>query len=494
MPTGTAIRNVATVIFDVNPPITTDQVNENDPSQGVDPAKQALNTIDSGAPTSSVTALPAVSPASFTVTWAGQDDSGGSGIASYDVFVSDNGGKFTLWQSDTTATSATFTGVDGHTYGFYSIATDHVGLVQATPSIAQAMTTSTQSAPKATSFASVSGTGIYAGDASLSATLTSNGSPVTGKSVAFTWNIGGAITTLGSATTNANGVATLGGITLTGISAGTYVGSVGAAFAADATDSASTGSGALVIAQATPKVSWLKPADITYGTALGTTQLEAKAFVPGTFTYAPALGTILTAGQGQSLSTTFTPTDAKDYHSVTMTTTINVAARAVPPVTVLGIRWQTRKLAHKKPAKVIVVSFSDPLNPRDAHNLSAYHLVAAGKDKKFGTRDDKSVPIASVKYDPLAHTMTLTPRGTVPNQTLQLGISAALTLDAQGRPIDGNRDSQPGGDFKARFGKGGASLASTFGSGTTSRVSAAALDKLLVMGRLPRHRRTGPDS
>ena len=63
LPTGTQIRNVATVTFDANPPITTDQVNDEDPSQGVDPAKQDLNTIDSVAPTSSVAALPAFSPA-----------------------------------------------------------------------------------------------------------------------------------------------------------------------------------------------------------------------------------------------------------------------------------------------------------------------------------------------------------------------------------------------------------------------------------------------
>ena len=47
---------------------------------------------------------------------------------------------FTLWQSDTTATSATYTGQIGHTYGFYSVATDNVGLVQPTPTSAQATT------------------------------------------------------------------------------------------------------------------------------------------------------------------------------------------------------------------------------------------------------------------------------------------------------------------------------------------------------------------
>ncbi len=141
LPTGTEIHNVATVRFDVNPPITTDQVNENDPSQGVDPSKQDLNTVDSVAPTSSVSTLPAFSPASVAVNWSGQDDPGGSGIDSYDIYVSDDGGEFSLWQYDTSATSATFTGVDGHTYGFYSAAFDNAGNAQPIPMDVQATTT-----------------------------------------------------------------------------------------------------------------------------------------------------------------------------------------------------------------------------------------------------------------------------------------------------------------------------------------------------------------
>ena len=49
LPTGTQIRNVADVSFDEQPIIATDQVSETDPTQGVDPAKQALVTIDAGA-------------------------------------------------------------------------------------------------------------------------------------------------------------------------------------------------------------------------------------------------------------------------------------------------------------------------------------------------------------------------------------------------------------------------------------------------------------
>jgi RHS repeat-associated protein len=139
--TGTQIRNVALVTFDQGETIATDQVDEHDPSKGIDPTKQALVTIDSGAPTSSVMALPATeSSPSFTVSWSGQDDAGGSGVASYDIYVSDNSGPLTLFLQNTAATSATFSGQAGQTYGFYSVATDNVGNVQAVPAQAQATT------------------------------------------------------------------------------------------------------------------------------------------------------------------------------------------------------------------------------------------------------------------------------------------------------------------------------------------------------------------
>lgn len=61
----------------------------------------------------------------FTVSWGGSSPS--SSVASFDVFVSDNGGQFTPFLTATTATSAPFTGVPGHSYGFFSIATDASG-------------------------------------------------------------------------------------------------------------------------------------------------------------------------------------------------------------------------------------------------------------------------------------------------------------------------------------------------------------------------------
>ena len=50
--------------------------------------------------------------------------------------------------------------------------------------------------------------------------------------------------------------------------------------------------------KATPTITWATPADITYGTALSATQLNATASVPGTFVYTPVAGTVLNAGVG----------------------------------------------------------------------------------------------------------------------------------------------------------------------------------------------------
>jgi hypothetical protein len=61
----------------------------------------------------------------FTVSWGGSSPV--SSVVSFDVFVSDNGGPFTPFLTATRATSAPFTGVPGHTYGFFSIATDAAG-------------------------------------------------------------------------------------------------------------------------------------------------------------------------------------------------------------------------------------------------------------------------------------------------------------------------------------------------------------------------------
>ena len=113
---GTVINNKARIVFDVNAPIDTPAV---------------TNTLDLLAPTSSVQPLPAISSATFDVRWVGADDPQGSGLASFDIYVSTDGGAFAPWLTGVTNTGATFAGHAGSTYRFFSVARDSVGNVEA---------------------------------------------------------------------------------------------------------------------------------------------------------------------------------------------------------------------------------------------------------------------------------------------------------------------------------------------------------------------------
>ncbi len=96
--------------------------------------------IDTTPPTSIVNPLGQWQPATFAVTWSGQDNSGGSGVRHFDVQFRMNGGAWQDWQTATTATSANFTGVNAATYDFRVRATDWAGNVQSFPNNPQATT------------------------------------------------------------------------------------------------------------------------------------------------------------------------------------------------------------------------------------------------------------------------------------------------------------------------------------------------------------------
>jgi uncharacterized repeat protein (TIGR01451 family) len=72
--------------------------------------------------------------ATFPVHWTGTD--AGGGLANYDIQVRDGDTEapWTNWLTETTATSATFNGEDGHTYSFRSRARDALGNTEVWPS------------------------------------------------------------------------------------------------------------------------------------------------------------------------------------------------------------------------------------------------------------------------------------------------------------------------------------------------------------------------
>jgi hypothetical protein len=125
----TTLLNKATIVFDGNLPLDTNEW---------------LNTIDNSPPISQVQPLAAnQSSTHFQVSWNGSDT--GAGISTYTIFVSRNGGPYTVWLGNTTLTSAFFDGSPNSSYSFYSVAHDEAGNVEAAPASPDAIVLSTPS-------------------------------------------------------------------------------------------------------------------------------------------------------------------------------------------------------------------------------------------------------------------------------------------------------------------------------------------------------------
>ncbi len=85
---------------------------------------------DTTAPVAGIVAVPATQPdEGLTVRWRAEDD--WSGVASYDVQVSVDGGPWAGWLTGTTAASGTYLGSDNHGYAFRARARDGKGNVSA---------------------------------------------------------------------------------------------------------------------------------------------------------------------------------------------------------------------------------------------------------------------------------------------------------------------------------------------------------------------------
>jgi hypothetical protein len=125
-------------------------------------------------------------------------------------------------------------------------------------------------------------------------------------------------TPLGTALLDGTGHAS---IPANGLTAGTHT--LSASYEGDSAASESAGTLSLLVNQATPVLSWTKPAAVNYGSALSNVQLNATANVPGSFVYTPPGGTVLPVGNGQTLSAVFTPTSA-NYANGPVSTTIDV--------------------------------------------------------------------------------------------------------------------------------------------------------------------------
>ncbi len=111
--TGDVIDALATIVFDQNDPLDTPPY---------------LNTLDAGDPSSSMDLMPAeIVGTEAVLTWNLADEVGGSGVKDVDIYVSADSGPFELWQASVPLTATVFTGEPGHTYGFFTVASDNAG-------------------------------------------------------------------------------------------------------------------------------------------------------------------------------------------------------------------------------------------------------------------------------------------------------------------------------------------------------------------------------
>lgn len=128
LPSGTEIRNRATIQFEVFEPITTNEV---------------VNIIDTTPPACTMNPLPAVHlSSSLPLSWRSSDPIGE--IDYHTILVSTNSGSFVPVLSRATGMSTSFETESGTTYGFICVATDTAGNTEVQTMVAEAVTTGPQ--------------------------------------------------------------------------------------------------------------------------------------------------------------------------------------------------------------------------------------------------------------------------------------------------------------------------------------------------------------
>ena len=155
------------------------------------------------------------------------------------------------------------------------------------------------------------------------------------------------------------------------------------------------------VSKAAPVLNWSQPGAITYGTPLGSTQLNATANVPGTVTYSPAAGSLLNAGASQILTATFTPADSANYSGGSVTATIDVS-KATATVTATGGTFTYDGQPHPATGSVTGSNGVSLGTPSFTYDGSAQPPVNAGSHAVVASF------VGDVNHEPASATATIT--------------------------------------------------------------------------------------
>ena len=165
------------------------------------------------------------------------------------------------------------------------------------------------------------------------------------------------------------------------------------------------------VLKATPVITWPTPASITYPTALSAVQLNATADVGGNFTYTPAAGTVLNAGNAQVLSVAFAPTDTTNYHPVPVTTVLIDVLKATPVIT-----WPTpASITYPTALSAVQLNATADVGGNFTYTPAAGTVLNAGNAQVLSvafaptdTTNYNAVPVTTVLIDVLKATPVIT--------------------------------------------------------------------------------------
>lgn len=107
------------------------------------------------------------------------------------------------------------------------------------------------------------------------------------------------------------------------------------------------------------------------------------------------------------------------------------------------------QVRNRRGLTALMLTTDTPLLTDTAQNLGNYALTLPGRDRRWGTRDDRRIKLARAKYDGISQSINLIlARAYNQRNALRLVVSTNVR-GLNGVPLDGNADGQPGGDFVA---------------------------------------------
>ena len=134
-------------------------------------------------------------------------------------------------------------------------------------------------------------------------------------------------------------------------------------------------------------------------------------------------------------------------------TAVSTFLVSVKPVTLQVSRF-VPVLNRQRAITGVTVEFTQTLDTSSATRTANYLIVNAGRDGRFGTRDDRTVRVRSVRVSADRKSVVLSPQATlVRNQSYRLTVLDSV-LDSLGRRLDGDRNGNFGGSASVNIIRG----------------------------------------